>query len=56
MSALPPEESPRIAKITTSTLQFRQLINSLRNNQIKARQQQDEQSYTVENPPNNNLQ
>lgn len=56
MSALPPEESPRIAKITTSTLQFRQLINSLRNNQIKSRQQQEESASAVENLPNNNQQ
>jgi hypothetical protein len=56
MSALPPEESPRIAKITTSTLQFRQLINSLRNNQIKSRQQQEEPASPVENLPNNNQQ
>lgn len=29
------EESPRIAKITNSAQQFRDLINSLRNNHIR---------------------
>lgn len=47
------EESPRIAKITSSAQQFRELINSLRNNQIKARQQQNAQPIQVENSPKN---
>lgn len=33
------EESPRIAKISSSAQQFRELINSLRNNQNLQRNQ-----------------
>lgn len=53
MTSLPPEEPPRIAKITSSAQQFRELINSLRNNQTKARQQSNAPPVQPENPPNN---
>jgi hypothetical protein len=53
MISPPPQEPPRIAKITSSAQQFRELINSLRNNQIRARQQQQAQPDTAEISPNN---
>lgn len=53
MISPPPQESPRIAKITSSAQQFRELINSLRNNQIRARQQPQAQPDTTEISPNN---
>jgi len=56
MISPPPQEPPRIAKITSSAQQFRELINSLRNNQIRARQQQQAQQAqpdTAEISPNN---
>jgi hypothetical protein len=53
MISPPPQEPPRIAKITSSAQQFRELIDSLRNNQIRARQQQQAQQDTAEISPNN---
>jgi hypothetical protein len=49
----PSQEPPRIAKINSSAQQFRELINSLRNNQIRDRQQQQTQLNRTELSPNN---
>jgi hypothetical protein len=50
------QDSPRLAKITSSAQQFRELINSLRNNQIRTRHPQISPNTQLENSPKNDSQ
>ena len=44
----PRDESPRIAKITTSAQQFRDLINSLRNNHVRRAEREEAKPENAE--------